>query len=172
MKNHTIILPNLTAAGLALILSGCASAPAPAPVVQAPVLSGEQMLSESQRLASLGDRWKKGKDLVDRGNALIREGQNKIDESNQMIQEGQQIQNESKSTVQAASPLLSGEQMLSESQRLASLGDRWKKGKDLVDRGNILAREGQNKIDEGNRLTQEGAQIQRESEESSRALKK
>ena len=171
MKNHTIILPNLTAAGLALILSGCASDPAP--IDQAPILSGEQMLSESQRLASLGDRWKKGKELVNRGTALVREGQNKIDESIRMIEEGQQIQNESKSTVQATTtPLISGEQMLSESQRLASLGDRWKKGKDLVDRGNILAREGQNNIDEGNRLTQEGVQIQHESEESSRTLKK
>jgi len=62
--------------------------------------------------------------------------------------------------------------MLSESQRLASLGERWKKGKDLIDRGTILSREGQNKIDEGNRMVQEGQQIQRESEESSSAIKK
>ena len=68
MKNKTIIHPTLSIASLALILSGCASEPVPTPVVvQAPVLSGEQMINESQRLASLGDRWKKGKDLVDRG---------------------------------------------------------------------------------------------------------
>ena len=100
MKYHTIIHTTLSIASLALILSGCASEPVPvvvqAPaIVQAPVLSGEQMLRESQRLASLGDRWKKGKDLVDRGTALTREGQNKIDEGNRMVQEGQQIQHES-----------------------------------------------------------------------------
>jgi hypothetical protein len=173
MKYHAVICPILSIASLALILSGCASEPLPAPVVvQAPILSGEQMINESQRLASLGDRWKKGKDLVERGTALVREGKNKVDESNRMIQEGQQIQNESETTVQAAAPVLSGEQMLSESQRLASLGDRWKKGKDLIDRGTTVTREGQNKIDEGNRMIQEGQQIQHESEESSTAIKK
>ena len=47
MKNHTVIIPNLSIASLALLLSGCASEPIPAPVavaapiiVQAPVLSG------------------------------------------------------------------------------------------------------------------------------------
>jgi len=173
MKNHTHIRPTLTIASLALILSGCASEPVPAPVaVQAPVLSGEQMINESRRLASLGDRWKKGKELVDRGTTLVRDGKNKIDESNRMIQEGQQIQNESEATVQTAAPVISGEQMINESQRLASLGDRWKKGKDLIDRGTILTRDAQNKIDEGNRMIQEGEQIQHESEESSSAIKK
>ena len=171
MKNLTIILPGLTTVGLTLILSGCASDPVPV-VAQAPVLSGEQMISESQRLASLGNRWKKGKDLVDRGINLARDGKNKIDESNRMIQDGQKIQNESESSVKTIAPLVSGEQMISESQRLASLGDQWKKGKDLIDRGMILAREGQNNIDEGNRLIQEGEQIQHESEESSSPLKK
>ena len=74
--------------------------------------------------------------------------------------------------VQAPAPVLSGEQMLSESQRLASLGDRWKKGKELVDRGNNLVREGRSKMDEGNRMIQEGEKIQRESEESSSGLNK
>ena len=171
MKNYTTILPSLTTVGLTLILSGCASDPAPV-VAQAPVLSGEQMISESQRLASLGNRWKKGKDLVDRGTNLVRDGKNKIDESNRMIQEGQKIQNESESSVKTIAPVLSGEQMISESQRLANLGDRWKKGKDLIDHGTILAREGQNNIDEGNSLIQEGEQIQHESEESSGVLKK
>ena len=59
MKYHTVIYPTLTIASLALILTGCASEPVPEPVVvQAPILSGEQMLNESQRLANLGDRWK------------------------------------------------------------------------------------------------------------------
>ena len=179
MKNHTVISPTLGLAGLALILTGCASEPVPVPVaapapvvIQAPVLSGEQMINESQRLATLGDRWKKGKELVDRGTVLIRDGKNKIDEASRMIQEGQQIQSESQATVQTAAPVLSGEQMLSESQRLATLGDRWKKGKDLIDRGTVLSREGQNTVDEGNRMVQEGQQIQHESEESSSAIKK
>jgi uncharacterized lipoprotein YajG len=96
MKNYYTIRPNLTVAGLALLLAGCASEPAPV-IVQAPapVLSGEQMLSESQRLASLGDRWKKGKELVDRGNNLVREGRSKMDEGNRMIQDGEKIQRES-----------------------------------------------------------------------------
>ncbi len=171
MKKQINIVPSLTVVGLTLILSGCASDPVPV-VAQAPVLSGEQMISESQRLASLGERWKKGKDLVDRGTVLVRDGKNKIDESNRMILEGQKIQNESELSVKTVAPVLSGEQMISESQRLANLGDRWKKGKDLIDRGAILAREGQNNIEEGNRLAQEGEQIQHESEESSNALKK
>ena len=96
MKNHYTIRPNLTFACLAILLVGCASEPVPVTVqAPTPVLSGEQMLSESQRLANLGDRWKKGKDLVDRGNNLVREGRNKIEEGNRMIQEGEQVQRES-----------------------------------------------------------------------------
>lgn len=68
-------------------------------------------------------------------------------------------------------PILSGEQMIRESQGIASLGDRWKKGKQLVERGNILVREGQNKIEEGNRLIDEGQKIQRESEDSYKSIK-
>lgn len=92
MKNDFTIRPNLIIAGLTLLFGGCASDPAPAP---APILSGEQMLSESQGIANLGDRWKKGKQMVDRGNILVREGQNKIDEGNRMIEEGEKIKSES-----------------------------------------------------------------------------
>ena len=96
MKNHFTIRPNLTVAAVALLLSACASEPVPvAEPVAVPVLSGEQMLSESQGLANLGVRWKKGKELIDRGNILVREGRNKIDEGNRMIQEGEQVQRES-----------------------------------------------------------------------------
>ncbi len=94
MKNHYTIRPNPAIACLALLLGGCASEPV-AVQTPSPVLSGEQMLSESQRLANLGDRWKKGKDLVDRGNVLVREGRNKIEEGNRMIQEGEKVQRES-----------------------------------------------------------------------------
>jgi len=94
MQNGLTIRPNLNlaAACLALSLVGCASDPAPA---SAPIISGEQMLSESQGIANLGDRWKKGKQMVDRGNMLVREGQNKIDEGNRMIEEGEKVKLES-----------------------------------------------------------------------------
>jgi len=90
MQNEFTIQPKLIVACLALLLGGCASDP-----VSAPILSGEQMLSESQGIASLGDRWKKGKQLVDRGNILVREGQNKIEEGTRMIEEGEKVKSES-----------------------------------------------------------------------------
>jgi hypothetical protein len=92
MRNYSILGPTLTIACVALFLGGCASEPVP---VAAPILSGEQMLSESQGIANLGDRWKKGKQMVERGNLLVREGQNKIDEGNRMIEEGEKIKSES-----------------------------------------------------------------------------
>ena len=96
MHNHFTIRLNLTIACLALLLGGCASEPVPAPApAPEPIISGEQMLRESQGIASLSDRWKKGKQLVDRGNILVREGQNKIDEGNRMIEEGEKIKRES-----------------------------------------------------------------------------
>jgi len=94
MQYPFIIRSNLTAACLALLLSGCASDPVPAPAT-APILSGEEMLRESQGIASLGDRWKKGKQLVDRGNILVREGQSKMDEGKRMIEEGEKVMRES-----------------------------------------------------------------------------
>ena len=96
MHNHFTIRLNLTIAFLALLLGGCASEPLPAPApAPEPIISGEQMLRESQGIASLSDRWKKGKQLVDRGNVLVHEGQNKIDEGNRMIEEGEKIKRES-----------------------------------------------------------------------------
>ncbi|MCK9619015.1 MAG: hypothetical protein ACXW01_10725 [Methylobacter sp.] len=94
MQNGFTVRPNLNlaAACLALFLGGCASDPVP---VSEPILSGEQMLSESQGIANLGDRWKKGKQMVDRGNILVREGQNKIDEGNRLIAEGEKVKLES-----------------------------------------------------------------------------
>ncbi len=68
-------------------------------------------------------------------------------------------------------PMISDELMLRQSQGIANLGDRWKKGKQLVIRGNILVRDGQSKIDEGNRLIEEGEKIKRESEESYKNIK-
>jgi hypothetical protein len=77
-----------------LLLNGCASSPTPIPE-PAPILSGEEMLRESQGLANLGDRWKKGKQIVDRGNVLVREGQSKMDEGKRMIEDGEKVMRES-----------------------------------------------------------------------------
>lgn len=92
MQNHFIIRHNPAIACLILALSGCASDPAPAPQ---PIISGEEMLRESQGIASLGDRWQKGKQLVDRGNGLVAEGQNKINEGRRLIEEGERVMRES-----------------------------------------------------------------------------
>ncbi|UOA10351.1 hypothetical protein [Methylobacter sp. S3L5C] len=95
MQNHFTLRSNLlTISWLTLLLGGCASDPVPVPVPTT-ILSGEQMLSESQGIANMGDRWKKGKQLVDRGNILVREGRNKVDEGNRMIEEGEKEQRES-----------------------------------------------------------------------------
>ena len=92
MQNYFTSPLNLVTVCLALQLGGCASDPV---LTQEPIVSGEQMLRESQGIASLGDRWKKGKLLVEKGNVLVREGKSKIDEGNRMIQEGERIKLES-----------------------------------------------------------------------------
>ena len=92
MQNYFSSPLNLVTVCLALQLGGCASDPV---LTQDPIVSGEQMLRESQGIASLGDRWKKGKQLVEKGDALVREGKSKIDEGNRMIQEGERIKLES-----------------------------------------------------------------------------
>jgi hypothetical protein len=92
MQNYFTSPLNLVTVCLALQLGGCASDPV---LTQEPIVSGEQMLRESQGIANLGDRWKKGKLLVEKGDALVREGKNKIDEGNRMIEEGERIKLES-----------------------------------------------------------------------------
>jgi len=92
MQNYFTSPLNLVTVCLALQLGGCASDPV---LTQEPIVSGEQMLRESQGIANLGDRWKKGKQLVEKGDALVREGKSKIDEGNRMIQEGERIKLES-----------------------------------------------------------------------------
>lgn len=78
-----------------LLVVGCASERPVQPPQAAPIISGEQMLRDSQAMAHLNERWKSGKQMVDRGNALIREGQAKIDEGNRLVDEGTKIVNES-----------------------------------------------------------------------------
>ncbi len=86
----------LAIATVSLFVVGCASERPVQSVPQAaPIISGEQMLRDSQAMAHLNERWKSGKQMVDRGNALIREGQTKIDEGNRLVDEGTKIVNES-----------------------------------------------------------------------------
>ncbi|NOT10932.1 MAG: hypothetical protein HOP23_03700 [Methylococcaceae bacterium] len=94
MKNYCTIGRYSTIVCITVILIGCASEPA---TISAPptLLSGEEMLRESQGIANLGDRWKKGKQLVDRGNVLVQEGQNKMDEGKRMIADGEKVMRES-----------------------------------------------------------------------------
>lgn len=77
----------------ALLLGGCASEPAPAPLI-----SGEAMLREGQGIADLGDRWKKGKQMVEDGNNMVREGRMQIEDGNRMIEDGQKMLRESEET--------------------------------------------------------------------------
>jgi len=69
-------------------------------------------------------------------------------------------------------PILSGEQMLRESEGMAKLGSRWEQGVQMVERGQNLVREGKSKIDEGNRMVEEGQKVIRESEEGYKNIKK
>jgi len=79
---------------VAVMLTGCASEPpAPAPTAEK-ILSGDQMLRDSQGIAQLGSRWQEGKRMVEDGQALQREGQIKIDKGRAMIEEGQKIMHE------------------------------------------------------------------------------
>ncbi len=86
--------PRMALICVPLFIIGCASEPLPTPKPE-PIISGETMLRESQGIASLGDRWKSGKQLVDRGTAMVSEGQAKINEGNRMIDEGNKIIRES-----------------------------------------------------------------------------
>ena len=94
MRNNNYLLVALFLSVSALLVGGCASDPAPkAPAEK--ILSGEQMLRDSQGIAQLGSRWQEGKQMVERGQAMQREGQIKIDEGRNLIEEGQKIMRES-----------------------------------------------------------------------------
>jgi len=86
---------HLPIALLSLLIGGCASERPAVPVQPMPIISGEQMLRDSQGIAHLSERWKNGRQMIDRGNGLVREGQAKIDEGNRMIDEGTKIVRES-----------------------------------------------------------------------------
>lgn len=93
MRNVILNIPALL---LTIMMVGCASEPA-TPTRQAAdkILSGEQMLRDSQGIAQLGSRWQEGKQMVERGQAMQREGQVKIDEGRNLVEEGQKIMRES-----------------------------------------------------------------------------
>lgn len=92
MNRLLLIVP---AMGVAMLLTGCASEP-PAPMPEPEkILSGEQMLRDSQGIAQLGSRWQEGKRMVEDGQAMQRDGQMKIDKGRAMVEEGQKIMLES-----------------------------------------------------------------------------
>lgn len=93
------ILYKSTVICFVLAISACASDPVSQVTLPTPEpISGDLMIRESQGIASLGDRWKKGKDMVDKGNRLVSQGQAKVNEGNKMIEEGQTIIHESEAT--------------------------------------------------------------------------
>ncbi|MDT4332259.1 hypothetical protein ACQE3E_20060 [Methylomonas sp. MED-D] len=77
----------------AATLSGCAGEPAkPA---REKILSGDQMLRDSQGIAQLGSRWQEGKQMVERAEIIQRDAQGKLEEARRMMEEGQKIMRES-----------------------------------------------------------------------------
>ncbi len=86
-----------TLISLVWLLTGCASEPVtppPAPVAEK-IVSGDQMLRDSQGFAQLGSRWQEGKQMLERGQAMQRDGQLKIEEGQALMDEGQKIMRES-----------------------------------------------------------------------------
>jgi hypothetical protein len=93
MPKASRILLSLQCVCLALLVTGCASEPAQ-PAAEK-IVSGDQMLRDSQGIAQLGSRWQEGKQMVEQGQSLQRQGQAKIDEGRTLMEEGQKIMRES-----------------------------------------------------------------------------
>ena len=93
MRKASQILLNSYTICLTLFAAGCASEPTQPPAEK--ILSGEQMLRDSQGIAKLSSRWEEGKQMVERGQNLQRQGQATIDEGRNLIEEGQKIMRES-----------------------------------------------------------------------------
>lgn len=93
MPKSSRILIKLHCACLALLVTGCASEPTQ-PAAEK-IVSGEQMLRDSQGIAQLGSRWQEGKQMMEKGQTLQRQGQTQIDEGRRLIEEGQKIMRES-----------------------------------------------------------------------------
>lgn len=95
MRKTNRLIISLPGMGLAILIGGCASEPTPPPSTPEKILSGEQMLRDSQGIAQLGSRWQEGKQLVEKGQAMQRDGQIQIDQGRAMVVEGQKIMQES-----------------------------------------------------------------------------
>jgi hypothetical protein len=96
MQKNSRLVPGLALGCIAALFSGCASEPVPVATPKAEqIISGEVMLRESEGIAKLSDRWKSGKQLVDKGTNLVNEGEAKIAEGNRLIDEGNKIIKES-----------------------------------------------------------------------------
>ncbi|QPK62083.1 hypothetical protein IVG45_14595 [Methylomonas sp. LL1] len=95
MRKTNRFLLNMQGMGLALLLAGCASEPVAPPTTQEKILSGEQMLRDSQGIAQLGSRWQEGKKMVEKGQAMQRDGQAKIEQGQALVEEGQKVMRES-----------------------------------------------------------------------------
>lgn len=93
MPKSSRFLFSLPCVYLALLIAGCASEPKQ-PTAEK-IVSGDQMLRDSQGIAQLGSRWQEGKQMVEQGQSLQRQGQAKIDEGRSLIEEGQKIMRES-----------------------------------------------------------------------------
>jgi len=95
MQKTVLIKRLIPAICLPLFLFGCASEPVPVAKQPDQIISGEVMLRESQGIASLSERWKAGKQLVDKGTNMVNEGEAKVAEGNRLISEGNKIIQES-----------------------------------------------------------------------------
>lgn len=96
MQNNSMI-HRLLCLGAVLLTVGCASEPVSDTLAQQPepIISGDSMLRESEGIAKLSDRWKNGKDMIERGTAMVNDGEAKIAEGKRMISEGNKIIQES-----------------------------------------------------------------------------
>lgn len=93
MRKTSRFILSVQSACLAALVAGCASEPATTPAEK--IVSGDQMLRDSQGIAQLGSRWQEGKQMVERGQTMQREGQAKIDQGRSLVEEGQKIMRES-----------------------------------------------------------------------------
>lgn len=94
MRKINRLIFSLPSMGLAVLINGCAGDPPPPPSAEK-ILSGDQMLRDSQGIAQLGNRWQEGKQMVEKGLSMQRDGQLKIDQGRAMVEEGQKIMQES-----------------------------------------------------------------------------
>ncbi len=102
MRNVKYVNHGFAALSCAVLLGACSSNPPPPPTSAASkVISGDQMLRDSQGIAQLSSRWQEGKQMVDKGQALQRQGQAQIDQGQQLINDGQKMMRDSEEGYQS-----------------------------------------------------------------------